>query len=89
MRNFITAYRLASFKSSWKYGCELEELIGKTYNDEDYLLSETKRMIEDALLINPHIKSVEDVSVNKDLDKLNITCNVLQNMEMFMLKLSY
>ena len=24
-------------------------------------------------LINPHIKSVEDVSVNKDLDKLNIT----------------
>lgn len=33
-------------------------------------------MIEDALLINPHIKSVEDVSVNKDLDKLNITCTV-------------
>ena len=73
----------------WKYGCELEELIGKAYNDEDYLLSETKRMIEDALLINPYIKSVEDVEINKDLDKLNITCNVLQNMEMFMLKLSY
>ena len=33
-------------------------------------------MIEDALLINPYIKSAEDVSVNKDLDKLNITCNV-------------
>ena len=39
-------------------------------------MSETKRMIEDALLINPHIKSVEDVAVNKDLDKLNITCKV-------------
>ena len=33
-------------------------------------------MIEDALLINPHIKSVEDVVVNKDLDKLNITCTI-------------
>ena len=33
-------------------------------------------MIEDAFLINPHIKLVEDVSVNKDLDKLNITCMV-------------
>ena len=61
---------------SWKYGCELEELIGKTYDNEYYLLSETKRMIEDALLINLHIKSVEDVEINKDLDKLNITCTV-------------
>lgn len=33
-------------------------------------------MIEGALHINPHIKSVEDVAVNKDLDKLNITCTV-------------
>ena len=58
-----------------KFGCELEELIGKTYDDEDYPLSETKN-ISDALLINSHIKSVEDVAVNKDLDKLNITCTV-------------
>lgn len=70
----IARYRYPIF--SWKYECELEELIGKTYDDEDYLLSETKRTISDALLINPHIKSVEDVSLNKDLDKLNITCTV-------------
>ena len=43
---------------------------------EYYLLSETKRTIYDALLINPYIKSVEDVEINKDLDKLNITCMV-------------
>ena len=61
---------------SWKYGCELEELIVKTYDDEDCLLSETKRMIEDAFLINPHIKSVEDVAVNKQEEKLNISCTV-------------
>ena len=54
----------------------MEELIGKTYDDEDYLLSETKRMIEDAFLINPHIKSVEDVVVNKQEEKLNISCTV-------------
>ena len=59
-----------------KYGCKLEELIGKTYDDEDYLLPETKRMIEDSLLINPHIKSVEDVVVNKQEEKLNISCMV-------------
>ena len=70
----IARYRYPIY--SWKYGCELETLIGKSYDDEDYLLSETKRMIEDALLINPHIKSVEDVAINKDLDKLNITCTV-------------
>ena len=70
----IARYRYPIY--SWKYGCELETLIGKSFDDEDYLLSETKRMIEDALLINPHIKSVEDVAINKDLDKLNITCIV-------------
>ena len=62
----------------------MEELIGKTYDVEDYLLLETKRMIEDSLLINPHIKSVEDAVVNKDLDKLNIYARYLQNMEMLM-----
>ena len=39
----IARYRYPIF--SWKYGSELEELIGKTYDDEDYLLSETKRTI--------------------------------------------
>ncbi|MBQ2204468.1 MAG: DUF2634 domain-containing protein [Lachnospiraceae bacterium] len=50
---------------SWKYDTELETFIGQSFDDEDYLQSETKRFIEDALLINPHIKSVEDVVVSK------------------------
>ena len=61
---------------SWKYGSELETFIGQSFDDEDYLLSETKRLIEDALLINRHIKSVEDVVVNKQEEKLNISCTV-------------
>ena len=43
---------------------------------EDYLLSETKRTISGALLINPHIKSVEDVEVFKQEEKLNVSCKV-------------
>ena len=70
----IARYRYPIY--SWKYGSELETLIGKSFDDEDYLLSETKRFIEDALLINPHIKSVEDVVVNKQEEKLNISCTV-------------
>lgn len=60
----------------FKYWCELEELIGKTYDDIYYFLSETKITIYDVLLINSHIKSVEDVEINKDLDELNNTCKV-------------
>ena len=55
---------------------ELETLIGKSFDDEDNLQSETKRFIEDALLINPHINPVEDVVVNKQEEKLNISCIV-------------
>lgn len=46
------------------------------FDDEDYLLSEVKRMIDDALLINPHIKSVEDVEVDYKNEKLGIKCTV-------------
>ena len=70
----IARYRYPIY--SWKYGSELETFIGQSFDDEDYLLSETKRMIEDALLINPHIKSVEDVEIKKEEEKLNITCKV-------------
>ncbi len=55
---------------------ELALLYMRLGRDEDYLLPEIKRTISDVFLIKPHIKSVEDVSVNKDLDKLNITCMV-------------
>ena len=61
---------------SWKYGTELETFIGQSFDDEDYLLSEVKRMIEDALLINPYIKSVEDVEVDYKNEKLGIKCTV-------------
>ena len=70
----IARYRYPIY--SWIYGSELETLLGSQYDDEDYLQSETKRMIEDALLINPYIKEVTDVEVSKENEKLSISCIV-------------
>ena len=44
---------------SWEHGHELNELIGKNYT-LDYLKTESKRMVEDALAPDEYIESVED-----------------------------
>ena len=52
------------------YGSELEEkLIGKQYNSDTY--SKVKRIVEDCLLVNPYIKSIDNVTVSFN-DKINI-----------------
>ena len=52
------------------YGSELEEkLIGKQYNSDTY--NKIKRIVEDCLLVNKYIKSIDNVSVSFD-DKINI-----------------
>ena len=52
------------------YGSELEEkIIGKQYNPDTY--GKIKRIVEDCLLVNEYIKSVDNVQVEFD-DKLTI-----------------
>ena len=52
------------------YGSELEEkIIGKQYNSDTY--SKVKRIVEDCLLVNPYIKSIDNVTVSFN-DKINI-----------------
>ena len=52
------------------YGSEWEEkIIGKQYNSDTY--SKVKRIVEDCLLVNPYIKSVDNLAVSFD-DKINI-----------------
>ena len=52
------------------YGSELEEkLIGKQYNSDTY--SKVKRIVEDCLLVNKYIKSIDDITVSFN-DKINI-----------------
>lgn len=45
---------------SWQYGSELHTLIGK---DEDYVLSEAKRMVMDALSVDSRITAIKDFAV--------------------------
>lgn len=45
---------------SWQYGSELQTLLGK---DDDYVFSEAKRMIADALRNDSRIKAVRDFTV--------------------------
>ena len=52
------------------YGSELEEkIIGKQYNSDTY--NKVKRIVEDCLLVNKYIKSIDNVTVSFD-DKLTI-----------------
>ena len=60
---------------SFNYGCEIENLIGKGYV-RGFIESEAIRYIEEALLINPYIKRINNLKVNFKNDKLTIDSNI-------------
>lgn len=60
---------------SWDYGCELEGLIGKGLPNS-LIKAEVKRYIEEALLINPYILSIDDMEVDLIDSILSIKCNI-------------
>lgn len=62
-------YRYMAY--SWDYGHELEELIGKGYS-EGLTRSETERYLNEALLVSPYIKSIEDVTVVVHDSSINV-----------------
>ena len=52
------------------YGSELEEkIIGKQYNSDTQ--KQVKKIVEDCLLVNPYIKSIDNIQVNFN-DRLTI-----------------
>ena len=58
---------------SWDYGSEVKELIGKNYT-KALVEAEAKRLIEECLLINPYILSVDVTSTSfKDS---TLTCDI-------------
>ena len=67
-RYFYTQY-------TWNYGSELNELIGKRHSKE-YIESEVKRMITDALLINEDIKSIKNIRCDIEKDVLKISFSI-------------
>lgn len=61
---------------SWKYGSELESYIGRALTQE-YIDTDVKLAITDALLINPQIESITNFSgaMNKDVLEASFTVN--------------
>lgn len=58
------------------YGQDLEDLIGSDFS-KAAIESEVKRMLFEALMVNPYIESIEDVEVSFDGDILGISCIVI------------
>ena len=55
---------------SWDYGIELNNLYGK---DPDYVCAVVKRIIEEALLQDERIRSVDSFSFNKNKNKVVVS----------------
>lgn len=57
------------------YGHDLEDLVGSGFS-KAAIESEVKRMLYEALMVNPYIDSIENVEVTFDGDILGISCIV-------------
>lgn len=60
---------------TWNYGTEINELIGKKMPTSK-LNQEAKQLIEDALLINPYIKAISNVSTKQVKNKIEINATI-------------
>lgn len=64
---------------SWNYGVEFQNLIGKDY---DFILGDLKRRIEEALLQDDRIISIEDFEIKrKDTDSILAIFSVKSNLQ--------
>lgn len=57
---------------TWDYGNEFESLIGQGYSEE-YTKTEARRMTEECLLANEHIRGITDFYINMEGDTLTIS----------------
>lgn len=60
---------------SWTHGSDLATLIGQAY-DPEYTQTEVKRMISEAISIDPSITGFDDVKIDYDDGKLSIAFTV-------------
>ena len=57
---------------SWRYGSELRRYVGK-YKTDEYLKTDLRLAIEDALLINKKISAITNFKATLVKDRLNIS----------------
>jgi hypothetical protein len=60
---------------SWDHGCELRDLIGKGFK-QDYIESEVKRIITDALSMSKDIKGISNLEVSYEGDTLTVAFTI-------------
>lgn len=60
---------------TWSYGNELENLIGKQYTNS-FAQAECTRYVEECLLVNPYIESIESIATNFIDGLLKINCTL-------------
>lgn len=72
----IRTQRYKYFQYSWDYGCEICDLIGKTYSDE-YVYSEVNRMLTDCLEVNAYISGIDNLQIERSAERLNIQFTLL------------
>lgn len=60
---------------TWDYGSEVESLIGQAFTSA-VKQSEAVRYVREALMVNPYIKAVHQVSVDFSGERLTISCSV-------------
>ena len=60
---------------SWQYGIEVKKFIGKVMQTGDRI-AELKRVIIDCLMINPYIKSIDNVEIGIDGPRLVCTISM-------------
>lgn len=61
---------------TWNHGSELSTLIGRSYNEE-YIQSEVRRMIKDALMVNKDIIDVENIRHEMVKDTLTVSFTIV------------
>ena len=54
---------------TWDYGSEIESLLGKGFQI-GFIKSETKRYIEEALIVNPYITQINKIDIDFNTDVL-------------------
>jgi hypothetical protein len=70
----VPRYRYLAY--SWKYGHELENLFGQSLSKEA-ALSEAKRYISEALLVNPNIREIKNLNINLEDAILKVSCSLI------------
>lgn len=70
----IPRYRYLAY--SWNYGNELESLIGQGLSKE-IAQSQTVSLVRDALLVNPYIQDIQDVSMDMENAVLKVNCTLI------------